>query len=498
MTTAPAPWSRHLPHGIDPASVDLLARRSLPRAWAALWHEDPDRPVLRDVDGTWWTRGALDEVSADRARRLLAAGLEPGDRVIVSGTPSVDLVAAHCAALRAGLVVVPVNSAYSAREVEVIVEDARPKAAIASGADIRRSAARSGVELVTDVTVDLPSYRVATELDLAEPADPALLPYTSGTTGRPKGALLTHGNLLSSAEAILLAWRWTSDDRLVLCLPLFHMHGLGVGVHGTLLAGATAVVHERFEPGRIIAEAEAGATMFFGVPTMYTRLVEAPGADALSALRLCVSGSAPLSADMHSRIEATCGQRILERYGMTETVMLVSNPYDAERRAGAVGFPFPGVELRLDDASREIQVRGPNVFTGYFERPDATAESFTSDGWFRTGDVGAVDDDGYVSIVGRAKELIISGGYNVYPREIEDLLRTQPGVVDVAVVGTPSEEWGEIVTAYIEAPAEVDVDAVVAAVTDDLVAYKRPRLVHRVDGLPRNAMGKVVRADLGT
>jgi malonyl-CoA/methylmalonyl-CoA synthetase len=496
--TEPAHWSRHLADGVAPESVDLLARRSLPRAWAAMWRADPDRPVLRDIDDTWWTRGALDEVSADRARRLLAAGLEPGDRVILSGTPSVDLVAAHCAALRAGLVVVPVNSAYSAREVEVIVEDSRPRAGIASGAEMRSWLGRAGVELVTDVTVELPTYRVATELDLAEPDDPALLPYTSGTTGRPKGALLSHGNLLSSAEAILLAWRWTAEDRLVLCLPLFHMHGLGVGVHGTLLAGASAVLHERFDPDRLIAEAGVGATMFFGVPTMYSRVVDHPDAGAMASLRLCVSGSAPLSADMHARVEASLGQRILERYGMTETVMLVSNPYDGERRAGAVGFPFPGVELRLDPASSEIEVRGPNVFSGYFERPDATAESFTDDGWFRTGDVGAADDDGYISIVGRAKELIISGGYNVYPREIEDLLRAQPGVADAAVVGTPSEEWGEIVTAYIEAPHDVDVDAVVAAVADDLVAYKRPRLVHRVDALPRNAMGKVVRGDLHT
>jgi malonyl-CoA/methylmalonyl-CoA synthetase len=183
---------------------------------------------------------------------------------------------------------------------------------------------------------------------------------------------------------------------------------------------------------------------------------------------------------------------------MTETVMLVSNPFDGERRAGAVGFPFPGVELRLGDTTREIEVRGPNVFAGYFERPDADADAFTADGWFRTGDIGDVDADGYVSIVGRAKELIISGGYNVYPREIEDLLRAQPGVIDAAVVGTPSDEWGEIVTAFVEAPADVDVDAVVAAVADDLVAYKRPRLVHRVDALPRNAMGKVVRGDLHT
>ncbi len=498
--TDPAHWIRHLPPGVDPATIDLLARRSLPRAWLQTWRDDPDRPVLRDVDGTWWTRGALDEVSADRARRLLTAGLVPGDRIVVSGTPSADLVAAHCAALRAGLVVVPVNSAYSDREVEVIVEDARPQAGIASTADMRDRLTRAGVGQVTDVAVDLPAVAAVDsglELDRAEPDDPALLPYTSGTTGRPKGALLSHGNLLASAEAILIAWRWTDEDRLVLCLPLFHMHGLGVGIHGTLLAGAAVVLHERFDPALVVAEASAGATMFFGVPTMYSRLVEAEGADALGALRLCVSGSAPLSPDVHARIESACGQRVLERYGMTETVMLVSNPFDGERRAGAVGFPFPGVDLRLDPGSSEIQVRGPNVFSGYFERPDATAESFTDDGWFRTGDVGAVDDDGYVSIVGRAKELIISGGYNVYPREIEDLLRAQPGVVDAAVVGTPSDEWGEIVTAFIEAPVDVDVDAVVAAVADDLVAYKRPRLVHRVDALPRNAMGKVVRGDLG-
>jgi malonyl-CoA/methylmalonyl-CoA synthetase len=238
--------------------------------------------------------------------------------------------------------------------------------------------------------------------------------------------------------------------------------------------------------------------MFFGVPTMYARLVESPDSGALGSLRLCVSGSAPLSAEMHARIEESCAQRILERYGMTETVMLLSNPFDGERRAGAVGFPFPGVELRLGDTTHEIEVRGPNVFAGYFERPDADADAFTADGWFRTGDIGDVDADGYVSIVGRAKELIISGGYNVYPREIEDLLRAQPGIIDAAVVGTPSDEWGEIVTAFVEAPADVDVDAVVAAVADDLVAYKRPRLFHRVDALPRNAMGKVVRGDLHT
>ncbi len=493
--TSPAPWSRHLPSGVDPGSVDLLARTSLPAAWATNWRTTPDRAVLRDIDGRWVTGAEMAARTEEVAGRLAAAGLAPGDRVVVSGSSSVALVVAHVACLRMGLVVVPVNSAYSEREIEVIVEDSRPRGALVDRTDMAGWLQELEVGVVAGVEVDLPDGPVPV-LDAVTSDDPALLPYTSGTTGRPKGALLSHGNLLASAEAILIAWRWTADDRLILCLPLFHMHGLGVGIHGTLLAGSSAILQDRFDVDSVLNESASGATMFFGVPTMYTRLAEAEGAERLANLRLCVSGSAPLSPEMHRRIEQTCGQRILERYGMTETVMLVSNPYDDERRAGAVGFPFPGVDLRLAADTGEIEVRGPNVFSGYFERPDATAESFTADGWFRTGDIGEVDADGYLSIVGRAKELIISGGYNVYPREIEDLLRTQPGVIDVAVVGTPSDEWGEVVTAFIEAPDGFDVDSAVAAVADQLVAYKRPRIVYRVDALPRNAMGKVVRGEL--
>jgi malonyl-CoA/methylmalonyl-CoA synthetase len=492
---APAHWSRHLPRDVDRDSVDLLAGVSLPAAWAANWRTAPDREVVCDVDGAWVTGGELLDRTGVVAGRLWGAGLRPGDRVVVSGAPSVALVVAHAAALRMGLVVVPVNAEYSEREIEAIVADARPMAAVVDRPEMAEWMRALGVAVVTGIDVDLPDGPPPL-LDAVTPEDPALLPYTSGTTGRPKGAMLSHGNLLAPAEAIPLAWRWTAEDRLILCLPLFHMHGLGVGVHGTLLAGASAILQRRFDVESVLSAAESGATMFFGVPTMYARLAEARGAERLGALRLCVSGSAPLSPEMHRRIEERCGQRILERYGMTETVMLVSNPYEGERRAGAVGFPFPGVELRLAPDNDEIEVRGPNVFAGYFERPDATAESFTDDGWFRTGDIGAVDDDGYVSIVGRAKELIISGGYNVYPREIEDLLREQPDVVDAAVVGTPSEEWGEVVTAYLEGPAELDADAAVAHAAADLAPYKKPRIVHRIDALPRNAMGKVVRADL--
>jgi malonyl-CoA/methylmalonyl-CoA synthetase len=477
-------------------TIDLLARSSLPAAWAANWRSAPDREVLRDASGARATGGEMLARTETIAGRLVGAGLRPGDRVLTSGSGSVDFVVAHAAAFRAGLVVVPVNPSYSKREIDALMAAAKPAAAVVESSEMRRwmRDAAPGT-IVTGVDVGLPDGP-APELDAVTPDDPALLPFTSGTTGTPKGVVLSHGNLLASAEALLLAWRWTSDDRLILCLPLFHMHGLGVGVHGTLLAGASAILQPAFDPEAVLSAAAADATMYFGVPTMYTRLVDAPGAGRLGALRLCVSGSAPLAADMHRRITDACGQSIVERYGMTETVMLVSNPFDGERRPGTVGFPLPGVEVRLADGSDEIEVRGPNVFGGYLDRPEANADAFTSDGWFRTGDIGELDGDGYLSIVGRAKELIISGGYNVYPREIEDVLRAHPSVVDAAVVGTPSDEWGEIVTAYVEATDEFDPNEILAFAAAQLAPYKKPRIVHRIAELPRNKLGKVLRDEL--
>ncbi len=496
--TEPA-WARHLPAGTVPGSIDLTGRGTLPQAWVAWWRSHPDQEVIVGPGGAGLRGRDLLDQTRRAAERMVAAGLVSGDRVLVSGAASVDLVVAHIAALRAGLVVVPVNPGYSRREIEVIVGDARPRGAFVERAELRawitgidRSIVVAGVDL--GGLPDQPDELV--ELDVATGADPALLPYTSGTTGTPKGALLSHANLLASAQALVTAWRWTPADRLILCLPLFHMHGLGVGLHGSLLAGASIVLQPTFDPEAVLSAAAGGATLFFGVPTMYSRLVDAPGAERLGTLRLCVSGSAPMSAELHARVLGACGQQVLERYGMTETVMLVSNPYDGERRAGTVGLPLPGVDLRLAPGTSEIEVRGPNVFAGYFERPDADAESFTADGWFRTGDIGALDDEGYLTIVGRAKELIISGGFNVYPREVEDVLRGHPSVIDVAVVGTPSPEWGETVTAYVEADDDLDVEALTDWVADQLAPYKKPRLVHRVDALPRNAMGKVVRAEL--
>jgi malonyl-CoA/methylmalonyl-CoA synthetase len=460
---------------------------TLPAAWVERWAVDPDRRVLWDRARGWVTAGELEEASRRVAGRLQGAGLEPGDRVLFSAGPSIDLVAAHVGALRAGLVTVPVNTAYTEREVAHVVGDARPRAAVVD--DAARLAAAEDV-VVVGPEVELPDAEPPV-LDRSTAGDLAHLGYTSGTTGSPKGAALSHGNLLANNVALEEAWRWTADDRLVLALPLFHAHGLCNGVHGTLLAGASAVLLPAFDPDAVLdAARDHEATMFFGVPTMYHRFARSPRVAELGGLRLCVSGSAALPADLHRELEAATGSAVLERYGMTETNMLVSNPYEGERRAGTVGFPLPNVEVRLADDG-EVEVRGPNVFGGYWERPEASADAFTADGWFRTGDLAEHDPDGYLRILGRSKELIITGGYNVYPREVEDVLATHPAVAEVAVVGQPSDEWGETVVAYVVAAGPLDPDAVLAHAAGLLAPYKRPRRLQVVDALPRNALGKV-------
>ena len=485
------PWHRHVPKGTDPASVDLGAGGTMPAIWAAHWRREPARTVLHDPLEGWIDGATLLERSEVVARRLVAAGIRQGDRVILSAPSSVAMVAAHVGLLRMGAVVLPTNGAYQADEVAHVVTDARPSAAIVG--DPRWEPWLHGADphlLVVGPDVDLPDGPPVA-LDASAPSDAALIGYTSGTTGRPKGAVLSHGNLLASVRGLELAWRWTPDDTLVLALPLFHMHGLGVGLHGTLTVGARAVMLPEFGVDEVLDAAQVhSATMFFGVPTMYSRLVESPRARELARMRLCVSGSAALPAELHRRFEEVSGQVVLERYGMTETAMLVSNPHDELRRPGSVGFPLPGVEVRLMGDPAEIQVRGPNVFAGYWERPESNAESF-DDGWFRTGDLGELDDDGYLSIVGRAKELIISGGFNVYPREVEDVVAQHQAVREAAVVGEPDDEWGEAVVAYVVADREVGNDEMKEFVGQRLAHYKRPRRTHVVAALPRNALGKV-------
>jgi malonyl-CoA/methylmalonyl-CoA synthetase len=501
-TTALPPWAVHVPEG---TAFDLPAPGTLAGAWTVRLADDPDRPLLH-AGGAWTTRGEFLERTSDAAGRLAAAGLVAGDRVLVSGPSSLDLAVAHVACLRLGLVVVPVNGAYTGAELAHIVADCRPTAALVDHdgwADLL-----PGLDdglIVATTAVDMPDGPTP-PLDGSAPGDPAIIGYTSGTTGAPKGAVLTQANLLAGAESVCLAWRWTMADRLLLCLPLFHMHGLGVGLHGTLLAGGSAVLQPGFAPDRVLdGIAEHGCTMFFGVPTMYHRLVDHERVAELGRLRLCVAGSAPLSPALHARF-ADVGVSVLERYGMTETVMLVSNPYDGERRAGSVGFPLPGVDLRLDPDTSEILVRGPNVFGGYWERPDTTAGAFTADegddggaAWFRTGDLGSVDDDGYVTITGRAKELIITGGLNVFPAEVDEALAAHPSVAEVAVAGAPSEEWGEEVVAFVvaaEGHACPTTDDLRDFARDRLAPHKLPRRVVPVDALPRNALGKVLRHEL--
>jgi len=313
--------------------------------------------------------------------------------------------------------------------------------------------------------------------------------------------VLTHRNLLANSTSIAVTWRWEVDDRLVHALPIFHGHGLCVALYTSLLVGASAVLLPGFDAGAVLdACAEHRATLFFGVPTMYHRLLASGRVGELARLRLAVSGSAPLRAELHGEIARLAGTSVLERYGMTETLMTLSNPYDGERRPGTVGFPFPGVEVQVEESSTgaggQILVKGPAVFSGYWERPAATAAGF-ADGWFCTGDLAEVDD-GYVRILGRATELVISGGYNVYPAEVEDVLLGHPSVAEVAVTGTPSDEWGEVVTAWVVADgaSPLDAGAVLAYAAERLASYKRPRLLRVVDALPRNAMGKVQRSAL--
>lgn len=501
----------------------------MPAVWAARWQAAPSAPVLRcEGEDGWWAGSQLDEATRRAAGALHAAGLGPGDRFLWSAEPSMPAVIACLGALRLGAVVVPANLAYTERELRHVAGDVRPAVAVVERSDqagwVAAAAPSVRAVLGPDLTpvdgavasrVPAAERTVATpvpveELDRAGADDPALIVYTSGTTGSPKGAVLSHGNLLAGARALALGWRWTPADRLVLALPLFHVHGLCAGLFGTLTAGASAVVLPRFSPdGVLAAAADHRANLFFGVPTMYHRLLSAGSAGELARLRLCVSGSAPLPAPLWGALRAQGGVEVLERYGMTETLLTVSNPYRGERRPGTVGFPLPGVMARLaplDDggggppvetgaepAEGQLLVAGPSVFGGYWERPAATEAAFEGR-WFRSGDLAGWDPDGYLAILGRRNDLILSGGFNVYPAEVEDVLLAHPGVAEVAVAGEPSEEWGETVAAWIvPATSPPPVDALDALVAERLAPYKRPRAYRFVAALPRNAMGKVQR-----
>ena len=453
------------------------------------------------------------------AHRLVEQGLRPGDRVVVQAAKSVEMVALYAATVQAGGVFLPLNTAYTRDEVAYFVGDATPRLIVCDAgsknalADI---AARTGATLLTlnadgsgGLTDGIETLPATFETVPRGPDDLAALLYTSGTTGRSKGAMLTHDNLVSNAATLVDHWRITRDDVLIHALPIFHTHGLFVALNSALLAGTKVHFLPTFDLDAILA-ALPRSTMLMGVPTFYTRLLsdDRLTRDLTANMRVFISGSAPLLAETHAAFTARTGHRILERYGMTETNMNTSNPYDGERRAGTVGQPLPGVEVRLTDPETGdlvgpgeigmIEVRGPNVFKGYWQMPEKTSEELRANGLFITGDLGQIDERGYIHIVGRGKDLIISGGYNVYPKEIELLIDDVPGVNESAVIGVPHPDFGEGVVAVVvpEAGADLSPDAVKSAISADLAKFKQPKRVVIVDELPRNTMGKVQKKEL--
>jgi malonyl-CoA/methylmalonyl-CoA synthetase len=460
--------------------------------WTGHWTARPGEPVLLDgrdrarvVDGA-----ALDGMTARLAAALAAHGVDPGDRVLWSARTTLGSVQALLGVLRCGAVLVPLSPSARAPEVAHVVSDARPQVAICD--DDRPGVFGPGITVLRVEQLERDAARMdPVSVPALHPGDDALIVYTSGTTGKPKGAVHTHASLLAGTSSVLTAWAWERSDRLILCLPLFHVHGLCAGLFGTLAAGASAVLFDRFEEPAILGAAPQ-STMFFGVPTMYHRLAASGRSGELAALRLCVSGSAPLAAELWHRL-AAAGVVVLERYGMTETLLTLSNPLSGERRAGSVGVPLPGVDAAVEDADEhgvgELLVRGASVCRGYWGR-----DALRPGEWFATGDLVSVSGDGYVTVRGRRTELIITGGHNVYPAEVEAVLSRHPGVAEVAVVGVPSAEWGEVVVAYVV--GDPDLASLHELAAAELAPFKCPREVRLVEALPRNALGKVVRGDL--
>ena len=445
------------------------------------------------------------------ANRLADDGFEAGDRIAVYLSNCVELIEVYLAALKLGLIFVPINVLYRGREISHIVSDAEPRGAVTSGdleallqpalatlTDAHLYHVEDFAGLTRDASPERPTASADTDT-------PVAIVYTSGTTGRSKGAVLTHGNFAFNAEALIDCWRITPDDRLLLPLPLFHIHGLGNGLHTWLFAGYRLRLLERFRKETIAQEfLDFRPTVFFGVPTMYERLLDVPPETAReigSFMRLFVSGSAPLPAATLERFEKLYGHVVLERYGMSETMMNISNPYDGERRPGSVGLPLPGVSIRLEgnDApsaeTGEVLIKGPNVFAGYWRQPEATKAAFTSRGYFRSGDLAVRSPDGYYTLQGRKTDLIICGGFNIYPREIEEFLNEQPEVGEAAVVGEPDAVKGEAPVAYI-VPSEggpLDGDELCSRCREHLASFKVPRRIVTVEQIPRNALGKIQR-----
>jgi len=478
-----------------------------------------DAVAIETGEGAAYGYADLLARSGAYAAALVSLGVKPGDRVAVQAEKSAEVVLLYLGAVRAGAVFLPLNTAYTARELAYFLSDAEPALFVcdpAREAELAPVAGQAGVPALR--TLDAAGRgSLAETADAADgpfvdvprgPNDLAAILYTSGTTGRSKGAMLSHDNLASNALTLVRSWRFTDADVLIHALPVFHTHGLFVAINTVLASGGRMLFLSRLDPRQILAVMPR-ATAMMGVPTHYTRLLKEPGLtrEATAHMRLFVSGSAPLLADTHRAWRERTGHAILERYGMTETNMNTSNPYEGERVPGTVGFPLPGVALRVVEPETGaplgegevggIEVRGPNVFRGYWRMPEKTAAEFRADGFFVTGDLGRIDRDGYVHIVGRGKDLIISGGYNVYPKEVEAEIDALPGVAESAVIGLAHPDFGEGVTAVV-VPGDDPPDeaAILAALDGRLARYKCPKRVLFADELPRNAMGKVQKAVL--
>jgi malonyl-CoA/methylmalonyl-CoA synthetase len=437
--------------------------------------------VALEWAGAEYTFGDIDARSNRVANAFKAGGLMEGDRVAVYLANRIELIDIYLACVKLGLIFVPINILYREREMSHILRDAEPK----------RFIAESDLPVLAEESA---RHLDALEAPALEGDAPAALVYTSGTTGTSKGAILTHNNFAANAVNLTACWQITDRDRFLLALPLFHVHALGNGLHCWLTSGCRMRLLERFDQHTAAAAfLDFQPTLFFGVPTVYVRLLETPADTAReigSRMRLFVSGSAPLPAQVLEEFREKFGHTILERYGMTETLMNVSNPYAGERRPGSVGFPLPGVSVRIDETG-ELYLKGPNVFPGYWKREDATREAFT-DGWFKTGDIAKRSADGYYTLCGRRSDLIISGGFNIYPREIEEFLGEQPEIAEAAVVGEPDRARGEIPVAYIVLRDGVcDHDVLEARCREKLASFKVPRRFEVVEKLPRNALGKV-------
>ena len=481
---------------------------------------DLSKVFLWRPDGSALSYADLVELSGRLANALKSLGVKPGDRVAAQVEKSAEALLVYLAALRAGAVYLPLNSAYTASEIRYFLGDAEPTLFICrpeSAAEMQVVATEAGVPRVE--TLGSNGEGSLMEAARAQPPafedvertrdDLAAILYTSGTTGRSKGAMLSHGNLASNAEVLRDNWRFTPEDRLLHALPIFHTHGLFVATNVTLMTGSSLIFIPTFNANEIVRLLPQ-ATVMMGVPTFYTRLLARDdfARDLVAHIRLFVSGSAPLSAETHKEFGERTGHAILERYGMTETNMNTSNPYDGDRIPGAVGLPLPGVEIRIADPQTGqavpdgevgvIEIRGPNVFKGYWRMPEKTREEFREDGFFISGDLGRIDDRGYIWIVGRAKDLIISGGFNVYPAEVEAAIEALPGVTECAVIGVPHADFGEGVVAVVtpKPGAILEEKTILAALATELAKFKQPKRVFIATELPRNAMGKVQKKDL--